>query len=230
LSGVIVGLQTYPTQRAAKQPLIDFMCNGLRAAGCRVVFASPANVAPFVMTFETSSGERMGIVAYAFLATRTQTNSETKGERGFRIGYGSRNSDRSANAHDVWHDPQGLVTTIFLGIDPSEGFFVAADPEMHDPTKFFIRLRFSDADAAEIKRRRWYAWEREPRTVAGMDEPVEILVGGTRDRFLDLILFEQAAKGLPQGDRQLLAEKFAELARDVPLRTLTELSTFKPPA
>ena len=40
-----------------------------------------------------------------------------------------------------------------------------------------------------------------------MPEPIEVLVGGAKGRFLDLVLFERAAKGLSPGDRQLLAER-----------------------
>src|SRR5690606_22529169 len=45
------------------------------------------------------------------------------------------------------------------------------------------------------------------RRSKGFDEPIEVLVGGTRERFLDLIRFERVAAGLSPGDRQLLAEK-----------------------
>jgi len=42
-----------------------------------------------------------------------------------------------------------------------------------------------------------------------MAEPIEVLVGGTRETFLDLVRFERAAAGLSPGDRQLLGEKRA---------------------
>jgi hypothetical protein len=93
-----------------------------------------------------------------------------------------------------------------LGIDPEEEFFVAADPAAHNPTKLFIRLEFKDYHAQQIKSRGWYSWERTRRSKTS-DEPVEVLVGGTRRHFLDLVRFERAAATLSPGDRQLLAEK-----------------------
>lgn len=112
------------------------------------------------------------------------------------------------NLHELWQDPLGLFTTILIGIDTDEGFFVAADPVIHDPTKFFIRLEFKDRHATELQTQGWASWERDRRLTGGIeDEPVEVLVGGTKAHFLELIQFERAAKGLDQGNRQLLAER-----------------------
>lgn len=202
---MLVGLRKYQVQRSARQPLIDFMLEALKAAGCRILFTSPASTAPFIITFETSTGERMGIVAYAFRATRTETKNRPLDERSFQLKYGSKAGYADDNSHVLWQDPLGLFTTILIGIDPEEGFFVAADPEAHNPTKLFIRLEFKDEHADQIRRNGWHAWERIRR--GAMADPVEVLVGGTKEAFLDLIRFERAAYGLPPGDRHLLAEK-----------------------
>jgi hypothetical protein len=180
------------------------MLSALQADGCRILFRSDERTAPFVITFETAVGERMGIVAYAFLATRTPTRNRPEDERSFQIKYGSKHSSKP---HRLWTDPLGLYTTVLVGIDPNEEFFVAGDPAAHNPTKFFIRLEFKDEHADAIKSRGWHTWERAKRTTGGFDEPIEVLVGGTKSRFLDLIRFERSAVGLPPGDRQLLAEK-----------------------
>jgi len=203
---MILGPRYYRTRASAREPLIRFMREGLCAAGCRILFASPPDLAPFIVTFETPTGERMGIVAYAFLATRTPTRNRPKDERSFQIKYGSKKDYTEDNEHPLWQDPLGLLTTLLIGIDPKEGFFIAADPEAHNPTKFFIRLEFKDEHAEAILRDGWHAWERE-RRADPMAEPVEVLVGGTRDAFLDLILLERAGFGLAPGDRQLLADK-----------------------
>jgi len=145
----------------------------------------------------------MGVVAYAFTATRTVTAKRPPDERSFQLKYGSKES-YEVNSHELWQDPSGLFTTLLVGIDPVEGFFVAADPEMHNPTKFFIRLEFKDEHADQIRREGWYAWERSRRNSV---RPIETLVGGVRSRMLDLVRFERAARGLPPGDRQLLAER-----------------------
>lgn len=202
---MILGLRRYRVQAAARQPLLAFMLDSLRSAGCRVLFYSRADEAPFVITFETRSGERMGVIAYAFLATRTPTKNRPVDERSFQIKYGDKHQGEQ-NEHVLWQDPLGLFTTLLIGIDPAEGFFVAADPEMHNPTKFFIRLEFKDHHVDEVRKNGWHAWERVRRG-GPMAEPLEVLVGGTGDRFLDLIRFERVAYGLAPGDRQLLADK-----------------------
>lgn len=203
---MILGLRYYRTKTSAREPLLRFMLEALCAACCRILFASPPDRAPFVITFETREGERIGVVAYAFLATRTPTRNRPEDERSFQIKYGSKQDYADDNAHDLWQDPLGLFTTLLIGIDPEAGFFVAADPEAHNPTKFFIRVEFKDEHAEAILRNGWHAWERD-RRAGPMAEPIEVLVGGTRDAFLDLIRLERAAFGLAPGDRQLLAEK-----------------------
>lgn len=216
-------LRKYHVSGAARKPLIDFMVSALQDAGCRILFCSDARCAPFILTFETATGERMGIVAYAFLATRTPTKNRPADERSFQIKYGSKLEE---NIHDLWTDPHSLYTTLLVGIDPRNGFFVAADPQMHNPTKFFIRIEFKDHHAAAIRDKGWHAWERDKRGKKGFDEPVEVLVGGTKERFLDLIRFERAAEGLSPGDRQLLAEKpgyFDSSSRDKGLVAATGL-------
>jgi hypothetical protein len=178
------------------------MMEALEAQGCRIIHPPEPDQAPFVFTFETLSGERIGVVAYAFTATRTVTKNRPEDERSFQVKYGSKLSN---NSHKVFQDPTGLYTTVFLGISPDEGFFVAVDPEAHNPTKFFIRIEFKDRNAADIKRDGWVAWERS--RINREDEPVEVMVGGTKEHFLDLIRFERAAQGLDAGNRQLLAQK-----------------------
>jgi restriction-modification system family protein len=227
---MLAGLNTYGVSGAARKPLIEFMTSALKSAECRILYCSDERTAPFVITFETSTGERIGVVAYAFLATRTPTRNRPVDERSFQIKYGSKLRD---NSHRLWIDQHGLYTTLLIGIDPREGFFVAADPAAHNPTKFFIRLEFKDEHAEAILSQGWHAWERAKRA-AGFEEPIEVLVGGTKDHFLDLIRFERSAVGLSPGDRQLLAEKpemmlapgagAAEVASIVPKEVLHPLA------
>ena len=212
---MILGLRRYNVQAASRRPLVAFMLDALRGAGCRIIHEPDPRQAPFVITFETPSGERMGIVAYAFLATRTPTLNRPEDERSFQIKYGPDDKE----LHELWQDPMGLYTTLLVGIDPEEGFFVAADPEVHNPTRFFIRLEFKDRHAEKIKAEGWHAWERKSRGPRRKDGKLpslivserlygfETLVGGTREAFLDLVHLERAAQGLPPGDRQLLAER-----------------------
>jgi hypothetical protein len=197
------GMRTYGVRASSKAPLIGFMTSALEESGCRIIHSSSPEEAPFILTFETPIGERIGIVVYAFLATRTKTTNRPIDERSFQIKYGSKKSNE---AHKLWSDPYGLFTTLLVGIDTKENFFVAADPVLHNPTKFFIRMEFKDRHADEIKSRGWAVWERDRRSE--LDEnPVEVLVGGSKSRFLDYIRFERAAANLSVGDRHLLAER-----------------------
>jgi hypothetical protein len=181
------------------------MLAGLADSGCRLLYNSDPDRAPFVITFEAPAGERFGIVAYAFLANRTPTKNRPPDERSFQIKYGSKSDNSSENFHVVWQDPMKLFTTLFLGIDVDEGFFVSADPERHNPTRFFIRLEFKDAHAEGIKTRGWYGWKRGRG--AGDEDGAEVLVGGVRQRFFDLIKFERAAHGLSPSKRLAMANE-----------------------
>jgi hypothetical protein len=202
---MLPGLRTYGVQPASRRPLINFMLAGLADSGCRLLFNSDPDRAPFVITFEAPSGERFGIVAYAFLANKTLTKNRPADERSFQIKYGSKSDNDAENLHVIWQDPMRLFTTLFIGIDVEEGFFVAADPERHNPTRFFIRLEFKDAHAEQTRQRGWHAWTRGRG--AGEDDGAEVLVGGSRDRFFDLIKFERRAFGLRAPDRLAAAQE-----------------------
>lgn len=205
---MIPDLRTYTVNPAARLPLVEFMTGSLMAAGCKIIHCSPANKAPFVVAFETPSGERMGIVAYAFLATRTPTKNRPNDERSFQIKYGSKEGYSGENSHDLWQDPLGMFTTLLLGIDPHGDFCISADPIVHTPTKFFIRLEFKDEHADLVKRQGWHAWERVKRNTPRDAPRVETLVGVTKERFLDLVRFERASRGLDPGNRLIIAESY----------------------
>ena len=121
-------------------------------------------------------GERMGIVAYAFLANTKLTRNRPSDEHRFQIKYGTKDGE----LHEIWQDPFELYTTLFLGINPDLGFFVAADPILHSPTKFFISLEFKQAEVDQVLASGWHAWERVKRDPRHNDYPIEVLVGGTK--------------------------------------------------
>jgi hypothetical protein len=60
--------RTYSVLRAARQPLLSFILRALEADGCTILNHSGAGQAPFRIALETATGERMGIIAYAFFA------------------------------------------------------------------------------------------------------------------------------------------------------------------
>ena len=193
--------QIYEVNAKNREPLIQFMVDALHDSGCTVIYRSPANEAPFRLTFETPYGERLGIVAYAFLANRKVTKNRPTDEHRFQLKYGSKDG----KLHELWQDPYGLYTTLLIGINPDQSFFVSADPVLHNPTRFFISLEFKQQHVDEILRKRWHVWERVRR--GSSNEPTEVLVGGTVESFLHCLRFEREALGEDQGHRQLVAEQ-----------------------
>ena len=196
--------RTYRTSPSDREPLLRFMLDALRDQGCRVIFEPRPDSAPFRITFETPQGERLGVVAYAFLANNKKIKNRPEDEHRFQIKYGGDLS----GYHDIWQDPFGLYVTLLLGINPELGFFVAADPVLRNPTRFSVSVEFKEDHAGSILDRKWFAWERERRLGKG-DEPLfEALIGGTADQLLRLIRFEREAWGEAPGERHYLAERF----------------------
>jgi hypothetical protein len=191
----------YKVNRAKKQALVDYVREALELQGCRLLYLPDAGVAPYRFTFETPLGERMGLMAYAFFANSRITKNRPGDEHRFQVKYGP--DDKLE--HAIWHDPYGLYTTLFCGIDPERGTFVAVDPEMHNPTRFFMSIEYKQHHSEAILSNGWHVWERDRRETG--DEPVEIMVGGTQRDFLRYIRFEREALGEDQGHRALLAEK-----------------------
>jgi hypothetical protein len=183
-----------------REPLLRFMLDALREEGCRILYSSSPKEAPFRITFKTPEGERLGIVAYAFLANNKQTKNRPKDEHRFQLKYGSDDKQ----LHEFWQDPYGLYTTLLVGINPELGFFVGADPILHSPSRFFISIEFKQRHVNDILRHGWHTWERQKQR---SDEPIEALVGGRSKDFLSYIRFEREAFAEDQGHRQMVAEQ-----------------------
>ena len=115
--------------------------------------------------------------------------------------------------HSIWQDPYQLYTTLMVGIDQERQIFVGIDPVLHQLTKFFISIEFKRAEVETIQDLGWHWWERSKRT--GDDSPVETMVGGRRESFFKYVRFEQAAKGLDQGHRYLLAENMHQYDQEI---------------
>ena len=193
--------RTYNVSRKDREPLLEFMLQALRGAGCRILYSSSPALAPFRITFETPEGERLGIVAYAFLANSRLTLNRPADEHRFQLKYGSKDGQ----LHELWQDPFGMYTTLLVGINTELGFFVGADPVLHNPTRLFISIEFKQHHSDQILAQGWHAWERERK--GSPEEPVEVLIGGTPESFLSYVRFEREAAGEDQGHRQLLAER-----------------------
>lgn len=203
--------RTYSVQRHAREPLVRFMLDALRHAGCRILHYSDPGSAPFRITFEAPDGERLGVVAYAFNANRRETRNRPADEHRFQVKYGSEQREGRV-LHELWQDPYELYTTLLIGINTEQHFFVGADPVLHSPTRFFISIEYKEEHVEALQERSWHYWERSKRDRAGHDEPIEVLIGARPEHLLQYVRFERAAKGLSQGHRALLASKFGELS------------------
>lgn len=188
-------------QRSLKEPLLDFLVDGLKAAGCTILFVSEPTHAPFLITYETRQGERQGVLVYAFFANSKLTKNRPPDEHRFQVKYGGNEKALLP----IEFDPAQLITTLFVGIDIERGLMVGADPVLHNMTPMFLSMEFKRHHADTIRKMGWHAWERMSWRAIG--EPVEILVGVTQERVFDYIRFERLALGFDAGHRQLLAEK-----------------------
>jgi hypothetical protein len=196
----------YRVSAKDRGPLLAYVQDALVACGCTLLKVSSPNEAPFRLTFEAPDGERMGIVVYAFFANSKTTRNRPSDEHRFQLKYGSKDGQ----LHELWQDPFQLYTTLLVGINPELGFFVGADPTLHSPTRFFISIEFKDSQVEAILANGWASWERSKR-YQGIDDPVELMVGGTAESFLRYVRFERAAVGLDVGHRALLAERLSAL-------------------
>lgn len=212
--------KVYSVSAHDKEPLLRFICDALAARGCTIHYASSANRAPFHLVVELPGGERLSILAYAFLANSKPTKNRPDDEHRFQIKYGGDLS----GVIDVAVDPLGITTTIFLGIDLERQLFVAVDPQMNNPSPMSRSVEFKAVNVTQIQDEGWCAWERERREARTTsrrsfellpDVRTEVLIGGKQERLLDLILLERVARGLDPGERHLIADKF----RDLPART-----------
>jgi hypothetical protein len=192
--------RTYTVSKRSKAELLQFIIDALEGANSRILHHSDPDHAPFRITFEDPYGSRTGIIVYAFFANSKLTKNRPTDEHRFQIKYGKKDGE----LHEIWQDPYLLYTTLMVGIDTQRGLFVGVDPVLHQLTKFFISIEFKREQVEAILDTGWHCWERSKRS--GDDTPVETMVGGRSEKFLDYVRFEQAARGLDQGHRFLLAE------------------------
>lgn len=207
--------KSYSVSRSDKEPLLAFVLRALEMRDCRIIHASEPNRAPFYIVFDTPSGERQGVLVYAFFANSNLIKNRPSDEHRFQIKYGGN----LKGVLEVAVDPQNLVTTLFLGIDTVEGVFVAADPLMNTPAPMSRSIEFKRDHVDLIQSDGWAVWERDRRPGKSKDRPTadledfrtEVLVGGKQDRLFDLIALERIARGLDPGERHLVADKLKEL-------------------
>lgn len=218
--------KVYGVSAHHKEPLLRFVRGALEMRGCTVLHASEANRAPFHIVFDMPGGERMSVLVYAFFANAKVTTNRPEDEHRFQIKYGGDLS----GVLEVAVDELGVTTTIFVGIDPERGIFIACDPLMNAPSPMSRSVEFKEKNVADIMHHGWSAWERERHDAKTTtrrafelltDIRTEVVIGGKQERLLDLILLERVARGLDPGERHLIADKFSALPAKAAASTLS---------
>ena len=102
--------RTYRVPPQTQIPLLSFMLNALENARCQIIHRPSPETAPFRITYQAPSGERAGIVAYAFLASAKATRNQPGAKHRFQATYGT--GDR--RLHELWQDPYGIYTMLLV--------------------------------------------------------------------------------------------------------------------
>lgn len=205
----IHAMDRFPRNPREAKPLFEFVKSGLAACDCSVIWHSPLDESPVQITLTMPNDERVGILVYAFPVVRSirQQRRSSHFDNVFRL-HGD-----PGQPLEVFTDRTGLLTTLLIGIDVERDFLVGMDGVFNTPSPFVDRVAFREPEVRAIQEGGWHQWEREQD--ADCDDPVEILVGAMRPRFLDYVLFERTAAGLDAGPRHLLAEKSGALRQGV---------------
>jgi len=152
-----------------ENPLLRFMTDALTGAGCTILYASSPDIAPFRITFETAEGERMGIVAYAFLANNRETKGGHPTSIAFRSSMDRRTKDKSSNLHELWQDPMGSTQPSSWASIQSLDFLSEPTLSCTAPLYFSSRLNLSSPMRNRILKEGWIAWSdrsRESRSLS----------------------------------------------------------------
>jgi hypothetical protein len=170
------------------------------ASGGRLLFSSGPSVAPLFVGVEGPDGDRVGVSAYVFHASKVTTRNRPSDEHRAQIRYGDVNSKAWREAgHPLGFDPAGVDLTLVLVAHPDAGLLIALDPLAYDPLPLGNSIYFKDADIDTAGRERWRVWERNTHsgTRKGTVEPgLETIVAFTPDRLLDFLAVERQAQTL----------------------------------
>ncbi len=89
---------------------------------------------------------------------------------------------------------------------------------MNTPAPMSRSVEFKTHHIEHILDSGWATWERERRPGKAKNRPTanledlrtEVLIGGKRDRLIDLIALERIARGLDPGERHLVSDRLAK--------------------
>lgn len=212
-----------------KQALQDAISAAIEEGGGRVLYKSSHTRAPFYFGVETEARERLGLLIYAFTMNRRETTNRPNDEhRGF-LRYGAEESWHEEE-HPIAFDVAGVDTTLVLGVNVEDGYFLGLDPSLWNPLPMGISFMAKDADIEAMGEAGWHAWEkdnhdgvrREARSPSGLESKVAF----RPNRFLDYARFERdaTALGLDTSLRLVSADGYRGLdpAREIAAKHVLE--------
>lgn len=182
-----------------REELHRAVLSAIEASGGRVLYESPHNRAPFFFGVETVARERLGLLVYAFTMNKRVTGGRADNEhRGF-LRYGAEKTWH-AEEHPVAFDVAGVDTTLVLGVNAEDGYFLGLDPTLWNPLPMGISFMAKDDDIEAMGEAGWNAWEidnhagsrREARSESGLESRVAF----RPNRFLDYARYERDATSL----------------------------------
>lgn len=199
--------------RVRRKEIVRKIADALQRSRARIVSEADPCTAPFEFTTLTPDGEQLGLIVYAFTANEYKQRGRPSDEHRFQVKYGSD----VEGYHELYFDEDGHRITLFLGVgvDEDDGLFVACDPAMHNPTRFFRSVEFKDEHIKQARSKGWFGWERDRSDIRRKNAKplesyeVEALLAFTPENFLRYVQLERATTGLAPGERLLIAERLA---------------------
>lgn len=205
-----------------------FVEDAVERSGGRVLATSGPSRAPLFLAAEDTSGARIGVCAYAFLANRREIRNRPQDEHRLQIRYGNVNDPAwRQQDHPVGFDPLGIDVTVVVGTHVQADLVIGLDPLVYDPLPIGISIFFKDAEIDHARGTGWHMWERD--NVSGVRRPtprsalgLETVVAFAPERFLDYLRFERSAQSLGL-DPPLRFRAAEEAAQPNRLATLHDL-------
>lgn len=184
---------------AGRADLHGFLQDSVRAAGGRLLYASPSTRAPVYLGVQLDSDERIGMLIYPFRVTRNRIKNRPSDEVRGQLRYGSEES--WTRPHPLGRDIAGVDVSLILGIDLEGGLLVGLDAALWDPLPMGISFYAKDDELDEARRTGWHVWEKvnrggTRRAEARSPSNLETVVAFAPDRLIDFARLERRSTAL----------------------------------
>ncbi len=134
---------------SGKADLHALLRAAVERAGGWLLFESPHTRAPVYLGVRGPGDERLGVLAYAFRATRVLTRNRPADETRLQVRYG-REETWHAEEHPLGRDVAGVDVTVVLGVHLEAEVIIGLDPLRYHPLPMGISIELKDehVDAA----------------------------------------------------------------------------------